>query len=113
MKPLGLPCIVPLSSSCNAPSLCKHSLYPTFDRRHSLHLTSNRIADFSEIDKISGIRTLLDICITNNPIARKAGRKPDPDPKHVTLTLRNTHQQLPNPKPNLDLSHSLTRTKCM
>jgi len=39
---------------------------------HSLHLTSNRIADFSEIDKISGIRTLLDICITNNPIARKA-----------------------------------------
>merc|ERR1719446_1283772 len=39
---------------------------------HTLHLVTNRIADFNEIDKISGIRTLLDISITNNPIARKA-----------------------------------------
>lgn len=39
---------------------------------HTLHLTANRIQDFSEIDKLVPTRTLLDISIQNNPIARKA-----------------------------------------
>lgn len=39
---------------------------------HTLHLTANRIQDFAEIDKLVSTRTLLDISIQNNPLARKA-----------------------------------------
>lgn len=39
---------------------------------HTLHLTGNRLQDFTEIDKLMHTRTLLEISITNNPLARKA-----------------------------------------
>jgi len=43
----------------------------THTHTQALHLGTNRIADMSDVDKLSALPCLLDLTLANNPIARK------------------------------------------
>jgi Leucine-rich repeat (LRR) protein len=47
------------------------SNFTPLPRLQALHLGSNRIADMSDMDKLTALPCLLDLTLSNNPIARK------------------------------------------
>ena len=87
------------------------SNFSPLPRLQALHLGSNRIADMSDMDKLTVLPCLLDCTLANNPIARKQLYRATAIQKLASLRILDNKEITPEERDRVDVLFAMeTRT---